>query len=56
MDGRLVVMYRDEIGTVCVEVDDSGVDFLEGVAFFSDGRTDYEIPVNHVVRIAKEQI
>lgn len=44
----MVIRYRDQHGGVIIEVDQSGISFMDGKAYFSDGKTDYQIPVEHI--------
>ena len=45
---RSVVVYRDEVGIVAVEVDGDGVSFSDGMAYFSDGDREYRVPVANI--------
>jgi len=47
----MVIIYADEIGTVEQAVDESGVSFYGGRAYFSDGEQDYNIPVASIKEI-----
>ena len=49
------LVYRDDIGVVVMKVDESGIDFLGGTAFFGDGERDYRVPVESIVRIEEEE-
>ena len=49
------LVYRDGIGIVIVKVDESGIDFVDGTAFFGDGERDYRVPVESIVRIEEEE-
>lgn len=51
----MTVTYRDDIGIVVVKVDGSGIDFLDGTAFFGDGERDYSVQVENIVRIGEEE-
>lgn len=33
---KMVVEYRDELGVIREEIDDNGISFLEGKAYFND--------------------
>lgn len=48
----MIVVYRDELGIVEEKVDEDGIDFLNGNAYFNDK----QIPVKDVQRIAEEII
>lgn len=37
------ITFRDKFGAVVVEVDEQGISFLEGCAYFSDGNKDYKV-------------
>ena len=51
---KVVVIYRDKIGSVAVGLDDNTVDFIDGIAYFdSDGKT-YRIPIGSLIRITEE--
>lgn len=47
------IYYRDELGVVCVKVDENGIDFCfdGGDIAFSDGEKDYRIPVSSVISV-----
>ena len=46
----LKISYRDELGIVIEEVDEYGVSFADGKAYFNDRA----IPMEYVVAINKE--
>jgi len=48
----MIVVYRDELGVVEEKVNEDGIDFLNGNAYFNDK----QIPVKDVQRIAEEII
>lgn len=51
----LHIQYRDDIGFVDVEVDDCGVSFLNGTAYFTDGNgADHEVPCSEIGCIYRE--
>ena len=52
----MVVTFRDSTGLVSIEVDECGIDFDSAlqVALFSDGNTDYKVPVKSLVSIYNE--
>ena len=52
----MIVTFRDSTGIVSVEVDESGIDFDSAlqIALFSDGDTDYKVPVKSLVSIYNE--
>ena len=43
--------YHDGLGYVKVEVNEDGIDFLDGFAYFSSGHRDYKILSEHIVCI-----
>ena len=47
----MAVTYRDEIGIVQVNVDEYGIAFADGFAYFGDGETDYKIEMKNLVEI-----
>ena len=50
------VVYRDGGGYVLVEVDQYGIAFFDGKAYFSDANdTQYRIPYDDLVRIGEEE-
>ena len=50
---NVCVVFRDEIGEISVEVDGFGVQFINGMAIFSDVvERDYRIPMENLVAIA----
>jgi hypothetical protein len=52
----MIVTFSDGIGLVSVEVDECGIDFDSAlqIALFSDGDTDYKVPVKRLVSIYNE--
>lgn len=48
----MIVVYRDELGVVEEKVDEDGIDFLNGNAYFNDK----QIPMKDIQRIAEEII
>lgn len=53
----MYITYRDELGLVLVEVDEYGIGFVDGLAYFGDGIRDYKIPVSSIceIQIANKQ-
>ena len=47
----MVVIYRDEIGSIAVNLDDNTVDFVDGIAYFDSDGTTYKIPIENLERI-----
>lgn len=50
----MILCYMDEIGACEVEIDEHGVQIVNGYAFFSDGNRNYTVPVNNVLAIMQE--
>lgn len=51
----MFIMFRDKIGCVTVEVDNSGINFDDGKAFFSDANgKDYVMPMENVLTICSK--
>lgn len=50
----MAIIYAGEIGGVLVSVDENGIQFVDGTAYFSDvyGK-DYAIPVEDIREIVK---
>ena len=48
------IVHKDDIGLLVTDVDNDGIDFLEGVAYFSDedGR-EYQVLIQNIVRIVE---
>lgn len=47
----MTVVYRDKIGYVRVEVDNNGVAFVDGYAYFGNDEQEYKIKVEDLVCI-----
>lgn len=47
----MYIVFRDELGLVSVPVDESGIQFTDGIAYFSDGEKTYKIPVANLVEV-----
>lgn len=45
------IVFRDELGLVSVPVDEYGIQFTDGIAYFSDGKKEYRIPLTHLYEI-----
>ena len=45
------IYYRDEGGGVCVDVDEYGIQFLDGFAYFSNGEREFRIPISDLLSI-----
>ena len=51
----MVIVYRDEIGVVCQEIeqsDECSINFLDGKAYFTSNGTDYKIEVSLIIKIS----
>ena len=47
----MYIVFRDELGLVSVPVDESGIQFLSGLAYFSDGEKEYRIPLANLCEV-----
>lgn len=48
----MCIVYRDQLGNVIQWVDDNGIQFLDGTAYFSDiSGTEYRVNVSNIVEI-----
>lgn len=47
----MYIVFRDELGFVSVLVDEYGIQFTNGIAYFSDGEKEYRIPLAHLYEI-----
>lgn len=47
----MYIIFRDELGLVSVPVDENGIQFTDGIAYFSDGNKEYRIPIEHLCEI-----
>ena len=47
----MTVAYSDELGVVEVQTDADGVSFVDGVAYFSDGDTDYKVAMSALIAV-----
>lgn len=48
----MIITYRDELGIVETRVDEFGISFVAGYAFFSDeDGNDYTIGINDIIGI-----
>lgn len=45
------ILWRDQWGIVYTTVDENGVQFNNGFAYFGDGSRDYKVPVDWIVEI-----
>lgn len=50
----MVVIYRDKIGSIAVDLDDNTVDFVDGIAYFDSEETSYRIPIEYIERIVSD--
>lgn len=50
----MIITYIDDLGEALVNVDEHGIDFYEGFAYFSSklGK-DYEINISHIISISQ---
>lgn len=51
----MFVVYRDELGFVKVVVDNNGIQFLDGHAYFGNDEDDYKINMNDVVCVGMDE-
>lgn len=51
----LHIIYQDEIGIVSEQVDEFGVSFGEGYAYFEVGEESRKIPANRIIHIYTEE-
>lgn len=47
----MYIKFRDNLGVVLCYVDAYGIGFVDGKAYFSDGRREYTIPVGDLLEI-----
>ena len=47
----MIVAYRDGVGFVTVIINEDGVSFQDGYAYFTSGARDYKIPTDHLMRV-----
>ena len=47
----MILIYRDEIGYVQVEVDGNGIQFVDGYAYFGNDEREYKVKIDNIVRI-----
>ena len=47
----MILVYRDDIGYVQVEVDNNGIQFVDGYAYFGNNEREYRIKIEDVVCI-----
>lgn len=45
------IVFSDEGGLLLVSVDEYGVSFSDGIAYFSDGDREYQIPLSSIREI-----
>lgn len=45
------IVFSDEGGLLLVSVDEYGVSFSDGLAYFSDGEREYQIPASSIREI-----
>ena len=51
----MLLIYRDEIGYVQVEVDNNGIQFLDGYAYFGNDEREYKIKAENIMSIGMEE-
>lgn len=51
----MTVTYRDELGYVQVKVDNSGIQFVDGYAYFGNDEREYKIKVENIISIGMEE-
>ena len=51
----MILVYRDEIGYVQVEVDNNGVQFVDGYVYFGNDEREYKIKVENIISIGMEE-
>jgi len=47
----MIIVYRDEIGEAAVYVNEYGISFCEGYAYFSSNTRDYKVKIEHIQSI-----
>ena len=51
----MTLVYRDELGYVQVVVDNNGVQFVNGYAYFENDEREYKIRIENLVSINMEE-
>lgn len=51
----MILVYRDEIGHVQVKVDNNGVQFVDGYAYFGNDEREYKIKIENLISIGMEE-
>lgn len=51
---KVIVIYRDKIGSIAISLDDNTVDFVDGIAYFDSEETSYRIPIEYIERIVSD--
>lgn len=50
------IVFRDELGYIAVDVDEYGVQFADGVAYFSDTKgKEYTVQMEYLVAVTNER-
>ena len=51
------IIFRDELGYIAVNVDENGIQFVDGIAYFSglDGKN-YLVPLGNLVSVSHESV
>lgn len=47
----MFITFRDELGMNLVIIDEYGISFLDGEAFFSSSEREYRIPIKNICEI-----
>ena len=47
----MFITFRDELGMNLVIIDEYGISFLDGEAFFSSSECEYRIPIKNICEI-----
>ena len=47
----MILVYRDEIGYARVKIDNNGVQFVDGYAYFGNDKIEYKVKVENLVCI-----
>ena len=51
----MTIIFRDEFGYLTIRVNDDGISFCDGYAYFTGTDCqDYQVPVQHLVNIAND--
>jgi hypothetical protein len=50
----MTIYYCDEFGIVSVKVNSDGIQFLDGIAYFSDGEKEYKVNIKNICEIMED--